>query len=235
MILDIISLIIIIIFAIIGVKTGAAKAVCRLLSVVCSFLLAFFLSHFLAELVYNAFIKQTIIDNISKVVNDTALTTTADKAAELLASFPALLSNSLSYFGVTEAKVSSMFDTSAVSSIEGVIMTPVVGVISIILFVVLFILLLFILKKVFRGISKIFRLPLIRVVDSALGFVLGIFEGVLAVYLAAFALKLIIPLTGGDLFILNEAYVADSMLFSLFYFGSLTSLVQGFIFSFSNI
>ena len=51
MILDIFSLIIILLYAIIGVKTGAAKAVCRLLSVVVSFLLAVFISHFLAELV----------------------------------------------------------------------------------------------------------------------------------------------------------------------------------------
>lgn len=235
MILDIISLIIIVIFAIIGVKTGAAKVVCRLLSVVCSLLLAVFLSHFLAELVYNAFIKQTIIDNISKVMNDTALTTTADKATELLATFPAVFTNSLSYFGVTEAKVTSMFDDSAVSSIEELIMTPVVGVISIIFFVILFVLLLFLLKKVFGGISKIFRLPLIRVVDSVIGFVLGLVEGALAVYLLALVLKLIIPLIGGDLFILNEAYVSDSIFFSLFYFGGLSSLVQGFIYSFSNI
>lgn len=235
MIFDIISLIIIVIFAIIGVKTGAARAVCRLLSVVCSLLLAVFLSHFLAELVYNAFIKQTIIDNVSSVVNDAALTTTADKAAELLASFPSVLTNSLSYFGVTQASVASMFDSSAVSGIEGLIMTPVVGVISIVFFVILFILLLFVLRKVFSGISRIFRLPLIRVVDSILGFVLGIVEGALAVYLLALVIKLVIPLTGGDLFIFNEAYVADSLLFSLFYFGGLSSLVQSFIYSFSNI
>lgn len=235
MILDIISLIIVLIFTVIGVKTGSAKAICRLLSVVCSFLLAVFLSHFLAELVYNAFIKQTIIENISKVINDSALTTASEKASQFFASFPTVFSNSLSYFGVTEAKVSSMFDTSAVSSIESVIMTPVVGLISIILFVILFVILLFVLKKVFGGISKIFRLPLIRVVDSVFGFVLGLVEGIFVVYLLALATKLIIPLTGGDLYILNEAYVADSMLFSLLYFGDLSTLVQSFIFSFSNI
>lgn len=235
MIFDIISLIIIVVFAIIGAKTGAAKVIFRLLSFVCSLLLAVFLSHFLAELVYNAFIKQTITDNISKVINDTALATTADKAAELFSIFPAFFANSLSYFGVTEASVASMFDSSAVSGIEGVIMTPVVGVISIVFFVILFILLLFLLKKVFGGISKIFRLPIIRVVDSAIGFVLGIIEGALAVYLLALMIKLIIPLTGGDLFFINEAYVSKSFFFSLFYFGGLNSLVQSFIYSFSNI
>lgn len=235
MIYDIISLIIIIVFVIIGVKSGAAKAICRLLSLISSFLLAVFLSHFLAELVYNAFIKQTIIDNISTVINDSALSTAAEKAQGIIDSLPLVLSNSLSYFGVSSVNLTTMMTSSQVNSIESVIMTPVVGVISIIFFIILFVLLLFVLKKVFRGISKLFRLPLIRVIDSAFGFLLGIIEGVLAVSILAFALKLIIPLTGGNLFILNEATVADSMFFSLLYFGGLSSLVQGFIFSFSNI
>lgn len=235
MIYDIVSLIIIIVFVIIGVKSGAAKAICRLLSLVFSFILAVFLSHFLAELVYNTFIKQTIIDNISSVVNDSALSTAAEKAQGIMDSLPLVLSNSLSYFGVSSASLTSMLTSSQVNSIESVIMTPIVGVISIVFFIILFVLLLFVLKRVFRGISKIFRLPLIRVIDSAFGFVLGILEGVLAVSVLAFALKLVIPLTGGDLFILNEAAVADSMFFSLLYFGGLSSLVQGFIFSFSNI
>lgn len=235
MIYDILSLIIIVVFAIIGIKNGAAKVICRLLAVISAFLLSVFLSHFLAELVYNIFIKQTIVDNITGIINNSSLSTASEKANELLSSLPMALSNSLSYFGVTEGTLSEMFDTTAVSNIESLIKTPIVGIISIILFIVLFVLLLFLLKKVFRGISKIFRLPLIRVIDSILGFALGVTEGVLVVCLLAFLVKLIIPLTGGDVYLLNETAVADSRLFSFIYFGGLSSLVQGLIYSFSNI
>ena len=235
MILDVISLLIILLFVIIGIKTGAAKAVCRLLSVVSAFLLAFFISHFLAEFVYNAFIKQTIINNVSTVVNDPTMATAVEKATGFLASLPLFLTNSLAYFGVNESKVSELFGTSAVSAVEEVVMTPVVGVISIVFFIILFIVLLFLLNKVFGAVAKLFRLPLIRVVDSVLGLVLGLFEGLLAVYILAFAFKLIIPLTGGELFIINEAYVSESMFFSLFYFGGLNTIIQSFIYSFSNI
>jgi len=235
MVLDILSLIIILIFVIAGIRTGAAKAICRLLALVSSFLLAVFISHFLAELVYNAFIKQTIIESVSKVVNDSALTSAAQKASGLMESLPTVLSNSLVYFGVNEAKVSELFGNSATLAIEEVIMTPVVGVISVVFFLILFILLLFVLNKVFKGVSKLFRLPLIRVVDSLAGMVLGVLEGLLAVYILAFAFKLIIPLTGGGVFILNEAYISESIFFSLFYFGGLNTLIQSFIYSFSNI
>lgn len=235
MILDIISLIVILLFIIIGIKTGAAKAVCRLLSAVSAFLFAVFISHFLAELVYNAFIKQTIISNVNTIVNDSAMATAAEKAVGFLASLPMFLTNTLTYFGVNEAKVTELFGSSAVSAVEEVIMTPVVGLISIIFFVILFIVLLFLFKKVFDCIAKLFRLPLIRVVDSLLGGALGLFEGLIAVYIWAFVFKLIIPLTGGDLFVFNEAYVSESMFFSLFYFGDFNTIIQSFIYSFSNI
>ncbi|MBR3988689.1 MAG: CvpA family protein [Clostridia bacterium] len=235
MILDIFCLIVIIVFAVIGIKTGAAKVIFRLLSVICAFVAALFLSHFLAELVYNVFIRHTIIDNISNVVNNTALSTASEKSAELLSSLPVLLSNSLDYFGFTEAKLTEMFSTSAVTGIEGAIMTPVVGAISIVFFVILFLVLLFVFKKLFGGISKIFRLPFIRVVDSLLGFVLGLSEGILVLCVLAFVLKLIIPLTGGSVYIINETYISESYIFSLFYFGGFISLAQSFIYSFSNI
>ncbi len=235
MILDILCLIIVVVFAIVGIKTGAAKVIFRLLSVACAFVLALFLSHFMAELVYNVFIKQTIVDNISKVMNNSTLSTASQKAAELISSLPALLSNSLEYFGVTEGVITDMFSTSAVAGIESAIMTPIVGVISIVFFIILFILLLFILKKLFGGISKIFRLPFIRVIDSLLGCVLGILEGILILCIFAFILKLFIPLTSGNIYIINETYISESFIFSLFYFGGFNSLVQGFIYSFSNI
>ena len=235
MILDVISLIIVLLFAIIGLKTGAAKAVCRLLSVILAFFLAVFISHFLAEVVYNVFVKQTIINNVSVVINDPAMATASEKAAGFLSSVPVFLANALGYFGVDEVGVTELFSTSTVDSVEQVVMTPVVGVISIIIFVILFIVLLFLLKKAFDGIAKLFRLPVIRIADSLAGFVLGLLEGLLAVYVFAFALRIVIPLTGGDIFLFNEAYISESMVFSLFYFGGLNTIIQSFIYSFSNI
>lgn len=235
MIFDILTLIIIVVFAIVGFKTGAAKVIARLLALVCAFVLSLFLSHFLAELVYNTFIRQAVMDNITKVINDSALASASDKATALLEGLPELLSNSLVYFGIDNARIASLFDVKAAEKIQSLIMTPVVGVISIILFIILFIILLFLLKKVFSFVAKVFRLPVIRVIDSAVGLVFGLLEGGFAVYILAFLLRLAIPLTGGELYILNEAYVSSSYVFSMFYFGTLNSFVQSFIYSLGNI
>lgn len=230
MFFDIFSLIILIIFAIIGVKTGAAKAVCRLLSFLCALGLAVVASHFLAELVYSTFLRQTILDNIKSAVNSTSLSSASEKAAQLLMGFPTFVSNALAYFGVNDTGLTSVIESHSVAGAESMLKTPVVGVISLVFFIILFVLLLFFLKKLFGGIAKLFRLPVIRVLDSTLGLVLGLAEGVLTIFVFALALKLLIPLTDGSCFVFNEAYIAQSWVFSLIYFGDFSLLVQGFIF-----
>ena len=234
MIYDIISLIIILVFAIVGARKGAAKVFFNLLSYVAAFLTSVFLSHFLAEVVYNTFIKQTITNNITNVIHDSNLATASEKASEFLSALPAFFANAFSYFGISTDSFSAMFTDSAVSGIEGVVMTPVVGVISLILFIILFVILLFLFKKLFGAIAKIFRLPIINIADTIVGMAFGILEGLLAVCMIAFLLKLLIPLTGGDILFFNETYIADSVFFSFVYFGGLFSLVQEFIYSFSN-
>lgn len=234
MIYDIVSLIVIVVFAIIGAKKGAAKVFFNLLSYVAAFVASVLLSHFLAEIVYNAFLKQTITDNITSVINDASVTTASEKAAEFLSTLPAFFANAFSYFGTSADSFTAMFTDSAVSGIEAVVMTPIVGIISLILFIILFAVLLFVFKKLFGAIAKLFRLPLINVADTIVGLVFGILEGILAVYIMAFLIRLIIPLTGGDVLFFNETYVADSVFFSLFYFGGLSTVVQGFVYSISN-
>ena len=98
MLFDIISLIIIIISLIIGFKTGAAKVIGRLFSLVISFLCAVFLSHILASFIYTTFIQAAVINNITEVANNSALTTASQKASELLSGFPIIFANIMSYF-----------------------------------------------------------------------------------------------------------------------------------------
>lgn len=230
MFFDILSLIIIVIFAIIGVKNGAAKVVCRILSVAAAFVLAVFLSHFLAELVYNTFIKQTITESINSAVINSYSGSAAEKAVELLSNLPVLLSNVLAYFGVSEASVAAMLSSSASNALEAAVMTPVVGIISVIFFIILFIAFRFLLNKVFSAVAKVFRLPVIRVLDSFLGVVFGVVEGFLLLWVFALVLRLVIPLTNGSFFVFSESYLADSVFFSLLYFGDISELVQGFIY-----
>lgn len=234
MIFDIISIIFLLVFAVIGAKTGAAKAFARFFSFILAFTAAAFLAHFIAQVIYSAFIKTAIISNINSVINDAGLTTASQKAAELFSGFPVVFANILTYFGISQLSLTSMLDAGAVNSIEGLFMTPVVAVISIILFIILSGILLFVVRKLMFLVAKLFRLPVIRIVDSVLGLFVGLLEGMLLVFVFAMAIKLAIPFTSGNLLVLNEEYISESYFFSIIYFGNFSDIVQNFVFSFNN-
>ncbi len=231
MLFDIISLIIIVISLIIGFKTGAAKVIGRLFSLVISFLCAVFLSHILASFIYTTFIQAAVINNITEIANNSALATASQKANELLSDFPIIFANIMSYFNVTESSVTDLYNSSAMNTIENAVMTPVVAVISLILFLILFGLILFLVRKLINLIVKLFRLPVIRVLDSAVGLFIGLMEGLILIYILAIAVSIAIPFTGGNLYFLNEGYINSSYVFSLIYNGEIVNSLQNFIFS----
>ena len=117
------------------------------------------------------------------------------------------------------------------NTIENAVMTPVVAVISLILFLILFGLILFLVRKLINLVVKLFRLPVIRVLDSAVGLFIGLMEGLILIYILAIAVSIAIPFTGGNLYLLNEGYINSSYVFSLIYNGEIVNSLQNFIFS----
>lgn len=235
MILDIVSLVIILIFIVAGIKNGAAKVISGFAAAIASFVVSIFGAHFLSMLVYNLFFKQTIISNINSIISNPKLVTAAEKADAFLSSVPGMFNNAFDYFDTTEANLVNWFQSSSVDKIENLIKAPITGIVSVITFILIFALVFFLLKKLFGLLAKVFRLPVIRVVDSLFGFFLGALEGILAVYFIVLIFRLLIPLTGNRLFLFNEEYVSCSYFFSRLYSGGLTSFLQSFLFGLDNI
>ena len=231
MLFDIISLIIIIVFLIIGYKVGAAKVIGRFAALVFAFISAVCLSRLLANFIYYAFIHKAVLNNITSIANDSGLATAAQKTNELLSSSPAFFANILSYFNINDASFSALFNESAISSIENAFMVPVVAIISLILFIILFGVILFLSRKLVKILVKLFRLPLIKVFDSAIGLIFGLIEGILIIYILAITVSIIIPFTNGNVYILNEEYINKSLVFTFIYSGNIVSFLQNLFFS----
>lgn len=238
MIFDIASLIVIVAFVIVGIKTGAAKILIRLISYVLSAVLSGIIAHFLADFIYNTFIKSYVISNIESALADTGINTVAEKTANIMSSIPFVFSNVLGYFGFADSNVENVLkagESSAAESIaqslEQIIMPAFVGVISVLLAILLFGILFFIIKKLLRVVEKFFRLPIIKIVDSFAGALLGCAEGMMILYFAVLIIKLLIPLSGGSWPVVNEEYIRESLFFSYLYFGNLTTFVQNLVFA----
>lgn len=232
---DIIFLIIIVIFAIIGFTCGFSKILRRVFSVVCAFFLTLFAAHYLAELIYNVFMRSAVISNINSAVHQSGLDNALDKAGQLLSSFPAFLTNVFEYFEITQSSLASLINDSATESIESLFMTPIVGLMSVLIFILLFGFIFFLCSKLFKAVFKLFRLPVIRILDSVAGLLFGIIEGLIVVYIFTLLLRIIIPLTDGEWLFINESYIKESFVFSKLYFGGIINFFQSTVFRFNAI
>ena len=158
MVIDIIIVLFIVLMAYIGKRRGIIKT---LIGFVSSFAAAA-ASYFLLPSVVSA-LKPT---PLYKALFDTVSGHIADKITPDTASYPAIISGGIQKTG--EAAANSISQSVA----------------SIIIGIVLFLVTLFVLKLFLRLLMAVFKLPLLKQVNSAGGFVFGIASAFIIIYIA---------------------------------------------------
>lgn len=191
MITDIIIVAVIVLFAVIGVKRGLAKTILNLAGLVLTAISAYYLSSFLAQLIYDSFLKQTVITNIQQIIEQNGVDYAISNCLEAV---PQWINGILSFiggiFGISlkdfqnQLSVPSGISLSASQVIESTIAPVATSVLAIILIIVLFIIILFIVKKLVKLIAKVFNIPIIKQINQLLGGIFGIAEGLLIVFIA---------------------------------------------------
>lgn len=238
MVYDILFLGVVVFFAVIGFRRGAAKTLLSILSLIVAAVASMLLSRMFSQFIFDAFIRQSIIDNINTAISDSVIGDAATSAAAVVAALPRFALSAMSYFGAFDgsfenycADVLTLSDADPAATITEAVMPSITGAISTILGIILFVVLLFLLRKLSNLIAKIFKLPLLRTVNSFVGGIIGILEGVAAVCVLAALVKLILPLFSADFASAGEQYIENSYIFSLIYSGKLTSWIQLFVYN----
>lgn len=113
-----------------------------------------------------------------------------------------------------------MFDTkgsfkSAV--MDGIIAPNCTMLIRTIVFGILFLLTMLILRIVASVTSLINKIPVIGKVNAFLGFVLGLVEGIVAVFIVCLVTRLIVSLCGANSILFNDTAINSTFVFKLFY------------------
>ncbi len=191
MIADIIIILIIAIFAIIGFNRGIAKTLLNFAGLILSAICAFYLSKALAQFIYDTFLQQTIISNIEQIILDKGTEYAIANSLEAIPQWiSAVISFAVGLFGITLSEYEqnmievNNITSSVANSIEGALSSVIVTVITVILVIVLFIVLFLIAKKLIKHINKIFRIPVIKQLNQLLGLLLGAVEGIVFVWFA---------------------------------------------------
>ena len=191
MITDIIIVAVIVLFTVIGVKRGLAKTILNLAGLVLTAISAYYISSFLSQLIYDAFLKQTVITNTQQIIEQNGIDYALSNCLEAV---PQWISGILSFisgiFGISlnefqnQLSVPSEISLSASQAVESAVAPVVTSVLAFILIIVLFIVILFIVKKLVKLISKVFNIPVIKQINQLLGGIFGLAEGLLIVFIA---------------------------------------------------
>lgn len=191
MVSDLITAAVIILFAIIGWHRGIARSLLNLAAVAASAMCAKAASAWLSSWIYQSFIKQTVTDNLERLISENGVVYAVQNCFEAVPNLiknPALLVSGL--FGADSGDLSRrvFVEGSQTKTLAAAIEEPLgslaTGVLSIMLFFLLFIVFAVVAKLLARAALTFFEIPVLKGVNKFLGLILGAVEGIVISWLA---------------------------------------------------
>ena len=199
--LDIGFVIIILLCVVFGYKKGFFKSIAGFIGAVIAMFLAWVLAGLIANALYQGIFREKLIDHISAVLSNDALASFPEKAAQVVANLPGFLSNTLNNQGITSSQIEQSLQAAgnnAAPATADLISPAVIWLLQLLLTVILFFILVILVRLVIKLIGNVFRLPVLRQVDSILGGLFGIFKGVVYIFLVCILLQLLMPVIGNS-------------------------------------
>lgn len=211
MIADAIIVAVFVLFVIIGVKRGIAVTFLNIVALVVTAVSAYYLSQMLSQLIYDSFVKQTVIINLEQTIKQSGAQNAVNNCFNSLPKWVMVpITEIMSLFGVNSQSIAKTFTItqgtveSTANSVERLLAPVVTGVFEFILIIILFILILIIAKKINKHLLKLFNIPVIRQLNNFLGGVLGAAEGIIFIWIGVNVFYAV-------MYFSNPAVVSDNM------------------------
>lgn len=217
MLADIIIVAIIVLFIIIGVRRGIARTILGIVGLFVTYAAANGLSNWLAQVIYNSFLEETVIENVNNYMSSYGLEYLFENSFSALPDWIRWL---VSIFGGSSDNVSKYVlqtagyaQSNATDMITQTLETMTVSAMRIVLMIVLFIVEYIIVRKLIRFVLKLFKVPVLKQVNGFFGGVLGALNGVLCVWILVNVLCVIAQITANDI---TSSELINGHLFRLF-------------------
>ncbi|MDQ5983437.1 MAG: hypothetical protein RUMPE_00448 [Eubacteriales bacterium SKADARSKE-1] len=210
---DFIVIILTVVFIVSGYKKGFVRSILSFFSLVLVTVLASFLSFYGADLVYENFIKSSIINTTNNTINNAGLLTAAQKSQNLLESLPSFLVNIVDYKGTAEKDLEPFMEkdeTNAGVAVANFFKDASVGFIRMILFFVLLAALLFLSRFLLRFIS-LSHVPVLGKVDSLLGATFGLLKCAIFVIIFLKVINFLGPAFNNDNLIFEDSVINNAV------------------------
>ena len=231
MILDIIIILFVLLLAFIGLKRGIAKTIYGLLCLALAGFLAYLCGKLLAEFVYNNYILSSITESVKSSFAVSSVN--SGKVSEnVFSAIPGVFTAVLAGVGVTQNGFATSIDSASdfsqaatMTVVDKVISPVIISFLTVGFIIILFLIFIILLKLVIgRWLLKIFNLPVIKWVNSLLGFVLGLCEGIIIVIIVISILRMVSFFSGNHA--VSEELMDSSIVFSSIYNWNFTEVLS---------
>ena len=230
MIFDVIVILIFVALIALNVFRGAARALARFIATLVSYLGAAAIGQWLSLLAYNSFVRP----KMEKAVTNAVSGVSTDAAENIISALPSWLT------GIVDLKAEDLTNTLSgpISNATGTIaeavntaVKPVAcGILTFFITIIAFLFLMIILQRILvKPLVRLFRFPVLNVVNRVGGAVIGLIDAVLLVCMLAYLTKLIIVNVGSNSSWFNESTINNSFIFYHFYSGNIFTWIGSLI------
>lgn len=214
MVADITIMAVVSVIAFIGVKRGIAVTILNILGIIVTAAAAFYLSGIISDFIYDTFLQESVTENLQQIISLNGERYAAENCLDSLPDWlQSFVSGAYGMFGAEVHGAGAAVVSSGVSIIEGIVRTAVTKVFDVVAFVILGILIYIIVKIIVHHVLKLFKLPLINGVNKFLGGILGVFEGMVLMFIAVNIFSFCVGKSDAD-FINN--YITNGFIFNIF-------------------
>lgn len=230
MIFDLIVVLIFVGLIALNVYRGAARSLARFIASLISYLSATAIGQWLSLLSYNAIVKPAMEKAVTNAVNGV----TNEAADSIVSALPTWLT------GLTNLKAEDLTNalsepiSNATDTITGAVNTAVkpvaCGILTFFITIMVFLIFMLILQKILvRPLARLFRFPVLNVVNRVGGAVIGLIDAILLVCMAAYLIKLVLVNVGSNSSCFNETTINNSFIFKHFYSGNIFTWIGSLI------
>lgn len=214
--LDIILIIIFLITILLGIRRGFIKSAARFIGTVIAACLAAWLGGLAAQWIFDTLFRESLLERVNESISGL---TGMESVAGVFATLPDFIVRALESAGITADSLMSGINAGQGQAAEVIVnmISPVfIGFIKVLTVIVLFALLMIVVRVLANFIDSLFDLPILNVVNSALGGVFGFLTGLLVVWVVVAVLQVFTPMLSTELQAAVDGSIKDSAIASVF-------------------
>lgn len=220
---DIITVLLIVFFIIIGSKKGFVRSILNLATSTLSIILCFFLNKKISMYIYDFFIKDALFQKIKISLDSTV----SENGTEFLESLPSIIKNFINPENTNT--IINNFSEVTTNSLETMIKPIIIGLLSAVIFIILYIILKIVFHIIISATNIITKLPAIKQANEFLGGVLGFLEsGLILICLSSLA-RVLSTYFDNIAQIFTESNINSAYLFPMIYNSQVVNYISGLI------